>query len=114
MRLRLSLGLLVAIVLTMLWVAECTGPRPVVGDVRLDPPASDGAPYRVEASVTNTGRGHGEVAVTIRLRDETSGQSVQTDRHIQLDGHETTRVIADLAAPAATYTPSVEAVYPPR
>jgi hypothetical protein len=114
MTLRLSLGLLVTIVLTVLWVSECTGPRPVVGDVRLDPPASEGAPYRVEASVTNTGRGHGEVAVTIRLRDESSDRSVQTDRRIELDEHETTRIIADIVAPTATYTPDVEAIYPPR
>jgi hypothetical protein len=114
MTLRLGLGLLLTIVLTVFWVAECTGPRPVVGEVRLDPPATDGAPYRVEANVTNTGRGHGEVAVTIRLRDAASGQSIQTDRRIELDEHETTHIIADMVAPTATYTPAVEAIYPPR
>src|SRR4051812_19446778 len=107
MTLRLSVCLLAAMLLAILWVAECTGPRPVVGEVWLDPPTTNGAPYRVEASVTNTGRGHGEVAVTIRLRDETSGWSVQTDRRIELDEHETTRIIADIVAPAATYTPAV-------
>ena len=35
MTLRLGFGLLLAVLATVSWVAECTGPRPVVGDVRL-------------------------------------------------------------------------------
>src|SRR5581483_6795938 len=111
MVLRLALSLLLTVLAIAFWVAECTGPRPVVGDVRLLPPAAEGAPYRVEASITNAGRGHGEVAVTVRLRDEASGRTVQTDKRIELDEHESTRIVADVPAPVATYVPNVEALY---
>jgi len=111
---RLGALLLLTVVLTVVWVAECTGPRPVVGDVRLLEPSTNEEPYRVEANVTNAARGHGEVAVTIKIQDEASGRTVQTDRHLELDSYESAHVIADILAPPATYTPSVEAVYPPR
>jgi hypothetical protein len=112
--LRLSVLVLVTAALTVFWVAECSGPRPVVGDVRLLAPTVDGGPYRVEASVTNAGRGHGEVAVTVKIQDQASGRTVQTDRKLDLDAHESTRILADIPAPPATYVPTVEAVYPPR
>lgn len=110
----MGVPLLVAVVAAVLWVAQCSGPRPVVEDVRLEPPTVADGPYRVEANVTNAGRGHGEVAVTIKLQDQASGRTFQTDRKLDLEDHETTRVIADIPAPPATYTPTVEALYPPR
>ena len=72
------------------------------------PPSSDGAPYRVEATIRNTGRGHGEVAVTVRLRDDRAGRSVETDRKLDLEEHETTLLVADVPAPPCEYTPDVE------
>ena len=47
---RLGVGLVAVAVIAVLWVANCSGPQPSVGDVRLIPPSSDGAPYRVEAT----------------------------------------------------------------
>src|SRR5690349_1626522 len=114
MLMRLGLLLILALAVVFGWLAECTGLRPVVSDTRLVPPAVADGPYRVEANVTNDGRGHGEVAVTIKIRDQASGQSFQTDRKLDLDSHETTHIIADIPAPPAAYTPTVEAVYPPR
>ena len=114
MTVRLGLLVLLTAALTAWWVAECSGPRPVVGDVRLLSPTVEGGPYRVEASVTNASRGHGEVAVTIKIQDQASGRTIQTDRKLDLDEHESTRIIADIVAPPGTYVPTVEAVYPPR
>ena len=111
---RLGVGLVAVAVIAVLWVANCSGPQPSVGDVRLIPPSSDGAPYRVEATIRNTGRGHGEVAVTVRLRDDRAGRSVETDRKLDLEEHETTLLVADVPAPPGQYTPDVEVVYPPR
>jgi hypothetical protein len=105
------LGLAAA--LLALWVANCSGPRPAVSDVRLVPPAGEGAPYRVEALVRNTGRGHGEVVVEVRLRDASSGVVIQKEEQVALDAGETARVISEIPAPRGSYTPEVNAVYPP-
>ena len=112
--LRLGGGILAVAVIAVLWVANCSGPQPAVSDVRLIAPQSDGAPYRVEATIRNTSRGHGEVAVTVRLREEQTGRSIETDRKVDLDPHETTLLVADVAAPPGNYAPDVQAVYPPR
>jgi len=112
--LRLGALLLVLVGVAALWVVNCSGPRASVRDVRLIEPASDGAPYRVEATIANTSGGQGEVAVTVRLRDQQTGRTVEADRKLDLEEHETTLLVADLPAPRATYTPSVEVVYPPR
>ncbi len=101
------------VALMALWVANCSGPRPAVSDVRLVPPAGEGAPYRVEALVRNTGRGHGEVVVAVRLRDTVSGAVVQKEEQVTLDAGETARVISEIPAPRGSYTPEVSAVYPP-
>ena len=102
-----------AAALVALWVANCSGPRPAVSDVRLVSPAGEGAPYRVEALVRNTGRGHGEVVVEVRLRDTASGAVMQKEEQVTLDAGETARVISDVPAPPGSYTPEVQAVYPP-
>jgi hypothetical protein len=112
--LRLGALVLALVGVAALWVANCSGPRATVNDVRLIAPATDGAPYRVEATIANTGGGHGELAVTVRLRDEQTGRTVETERKVELEEHETTLLIADLPAPAGSYTPTVEVVYPPR
>ena len=110
---RLGVGLVAVAVIAVLWVANCSGPQPSVGDVRLIPPPSDGAPYRVEATIRNTGRGHGEVAVTVRLRDDRPPER-RNRPQARLEEHETTLLVADVPAPPGQYTPDVEVVYPPR
>jgi|RhiMethySRZTD1v2_1073278.scaffolds.fasta_scaffold400892_2 hypothetical protein len=112
--LRLGAGLLVLVAVAVLWVANCSGPTPQVRDVQLLAPTTDGAPYRVQATVANTGRGQGEVTVIVRLRDQQTGRTIETDRQVELEEHETTLVIADMPAPPGTYTPTVEVEYPPR
>jgi hypothetical protein len=105
---------LAGVVLSVLWVSHCTGPRPVVASVQLTPPAAAGAPYRVEVALRNEGLGGGQVEMTVRLHDDWAGRTVQPTRKVTLDVGETTLVIAEVLAPAGDYTPAVEVQYPPR
>ncbi|MFN8534830.1 MAG: hypothetical protein U0556_14935 [Dehalococcoidia bacterium] len=98
----------------LLWVVNCSGPRPEVRDVRLQAPESDGAPYRIEVEIANPWRGHGQAAVTIRLIDTDRGLTVIEQRKIALEPDEQTVLVAEIAAPPGRYTPQVEVRYPPR
>lgn len=100
--------------LAVLWVVGCSGPRLEVTDTRLTAPTSEGAPYCLEATIKNQGWGHGQVNVTVRLRDKATGQTVQDDRKAELRPNETTRVAIELIAPPGAYEPEVEVDYPPR
>jgi hypothetical protein len=109
----IGLGLL-GILLVALWVLNCSGPSPEVTGVQLVEPTADGAPYRVEATVQNQGAGHGEASVTVRLRDQATGWTVQQNVTIALQAHETTLVVVNLHAPRGRYTPEVDVEYPHR
>jgi hypothetical protein len=97
-----------------LYLANCAGPRPQVGEIRLTEPRAAEGLYRVEATIHNRGPGEGEVSVILRLRDADGRATVQVDRKATLERGETTIVAADIPAPAGRYTPEVEVEYPPR
>jgi hypothetical protein len=97
-----------------LWVAQCSGPKPVlVEPARVEAPDQPGDPYKVTATVRNTGPGHGQVRVTFRLIDDDADAAYQKDESVQLERGETTHVIVEIPAPPATYRAEVEAEYPP-
>jgi|GEM_PF-1231756 hypothetical protein len=111
---RLALGIGLAAVLTVLWVLNCSGPRPRVLDVRLTTPPVEGAAYTVEAVIRNPSHGHGEVDVIFRLRSRATGLTIQESRRADLRPGETTLVRAQIVAPRDSYEPEVEVNYPPR
>jgi hypothetical protein len=102
------------VALAVLWVVNCSGPRPAVSDVSVSPPSAPGAPHRVQATVRNQGPGHGQVSVSVRLVDPAAQQTYQEDRKLALEAHETTRLVAEIHAPPGDYVPRVEVEYPPR
>ena len=97
----------------VLWVAQCTGPKPQVADVRLQEPQSESDPYVVLATLHNTWRGQGEVRVTARLRDSGTGTSYEKEAQATLNGRESVAVAIEIHAPRGHYTPDVQAEYPP-
>jgi hypothetical protein len=107
-------SVVVAVVAVGLWVTQCSGPRPVVvGDPMLRAPVQEGQPYEVEATVANTGPGHGQVQVTFRLRDTSNGRAYERLEEAALEPGERTRVVAEFNVAEADYTPEVEVQYPP-
>jgi hypothetical protein len=111
---RALLPLFAALAAAVLWVSNCSGPRPSVLDVQVTEPEMPDQPYRVEATVQNTGSGQGQANVTFRLRDTATGQSFQDERQVQLDARETAHVVAEIQAPTGSYEPEVEVEYPAR
>jgi hypothetical protein len=111
---RLFLALVAVSGVTALWVSQCSGPRPVIdGAPVVRPPEQDGQPYRVDATIRNAGPGHGEVQVTVSLRDRASGQTYERVDHAQLEAGDQTHVAVEIAAPLADYEPQVHVEYPP-
>lgn len=102
-----------AILIPVLWVVNCSGPRPVVSRLRLQSPRSPGGPYQVQALVHNDSPGHGQVAITFRLLNTATGHTIEQDQKVTLQSGETSLVSARITAPPATYTPEVDASYPP-
>ena len=97
-----------------LWVAQCSGPRPeVMGSPTVTPPAQPGQPYVVAATIANHGPGHGQVEVTLRLKDVATGQLYQQQEQLNLESGEQSRVVTSIFAPVASYTPEVQVQYPP-
>ena len=109
----LLLGALFAAV-AVLWVRSCSGPDPVVAEMRLIEPRAEATPYRIEATIRNRGMGQGDAQVVFRLRDATTGRTVQREERVALEKDEEVLAIGEIAAPRAAYTPAVEANYPPR
>jgi uncharacterized protein (DUF58 family) len=106
-------SLLGAIAAGALWVTSCTGPKPVVASVRLEAPPGEDAPYRVEATVRNTWRGHGPVTVVARLRDAAGGRVLERQEEVTLGGGQTVLVVVEIPAPPGSYRPEAEVEYPP-
>jgi hypothetical protein len=103
-----------AIVLAVLRVLQCSGPRPTVSQVSLRPPAQPGLPYEVEAEIHNQWRGHGEVKLTARLRERATDRQYEADHTASLEPNETLRVVIPVSAQPGDYEPQVEVEYPPR
>ena len=68
---------LLLVVATALWITNCSGPRPVASDPRVEAPTTPGKPYHVTARVHNDGPGHGQVRVVFQLRDIHTGRVYQ-------------------------------------
>jgi hypothetical protein len=100
--------------LSALWVVNCSGPRPVASDPRVEAPRRAGDPYHVSALVRNEGPGHGQVQVTFRLRDTRTERVYQQIASVTMDPGESIVVGVDITAPPGQYEPLVEAEYPPR
>jgi hypothetical protein len=114
MNTRAVIAALVAAILPVFWVANCSGPEPKVAEVRLHEPTQEGGPYRVEALIENEGPGHGQVEIMFRLVNRATGQTVEEDKESALEPHERTLVTVEIKAPKADYEPRVEVEYPPR
>ncbi|HEV8192635.1 MAG TPA: hypothetical protein VGP82_14310, partial [Ktedonobacterales bacterium] len=61
MKVRRILPFLLLLALPVLWVVNCSGPRPTASQVRVQAPSQQGDPYHVTALVGNEGPGHGQV-----------------------------------------------------
>ncbi|HEU5367353.1 MAG TPA: hypothetical protein VFU69_02770 [Ktedonobacterales bacterium] len=106
--------LVLVLVLPYLWVSNCSGPRPSVSGLQVQPPQTPDGPYTLSALVTNNGPGHGQVDVTFRLRDQRSGHTFEQDETVTLEAGEQAEVSVEINAPPGNYMPEVEVEYPPR
>jgi hypothetical protein len=82
-----------------------------VTEVALHPGARAGA-YEVEARFANAG-GRGDVKVTVRLRNRSSGAVVSQTRMVAFERGDRQVMAVPVAAPPADYTPDVTVDYPP-
>jgi hypothetical protein len=89
----------------------CGGPRVTVTGVALHAGARAGV-YEVEARLANAG-GRGDVKVTVRLRDRSSGEVVSQTRVVAFERADRQLLAVPVAAPPADYTPEVTIDYPP-
>ncbi|HEU5348250.1 MAG TPA: hypothetical protein VFU63_06525 [Ktedonobacterales bacterium] len=112
-RARFLLPVLILLGISALWVTNCSGPRPVVSNLRIEAPSAADKPYRVTARVWNDGPGHGQVEVIFRLRDTSSGHIYQQSEQVTLRSGEAVIVSVDISAPPGNYKPDVIASYPP-
>ncbi|MGE5334067.1 MAG: hypothetical protein ACM3N4_05150 [Nitrososphaerota archaeon] len=110
---RLILPVLMLLGVSALWVTNCSGPRPMVSDARVEAPSTPDKPYHVSARVENDSPGHGQVRVVFRLHDTTTGHVYQQSEQITLRSGEAVIVGVDINAPPGHYTPEITANYPP-
>jgi hypothetical protein len=110
----LVLGVVVLAALMALWVANCSGPRPVVQSHEIEEPERPGDPYRVLAVVRNDGLGNGEARVTFRLREPASSEAYAEEKTVELERGATIRVVAEIHAPPRTYEAEVHTQFPIR
>jgi len=103
-------GRLTAAAALLALVVGCAGPR-----VRVLDPAAAPSPQpghtRVSATLVNDS-GEGDVKLTARLRDRSSGRVVSVSRSVSVRAHETLHVVIDAPAPPGDYAPEVSAGFP--
>ena len=114
MKRRVVLVLLGVVVLSVAWLWECSGPKPVVQGTMVREPAQEGLPYEVDVQVRNTWRGEGELQVKAELRDKTSSRRYQGQQNASIEPMETINVVVEVNAEPGDYEPMVEVQYPPR
>lgn len=108
------LTIVVIALLSALWLWQCTGPHPVVTNVRLEEPQQAGDPYTVLATLDNDRWSHGTVTVTFEIVDRRTGEVYREARRVEiLEDDERLNVSADISAPEADYEPRVKAQHPP-
>ena len=101
-------------VIAFAWAVNCSGPRPEVRQVSLEPPESPGHPYRVTAVIRNKGGNGGEVTVSFELVSLTDGSVTRTKEQVDLDANEVRTVTTEIDAPFGDYEPRAKVDYPPR
>jgi hypothetical protein len=111
---RLALSLIGFVVVSMVWLLQCSGPRPVVQAVTVHEPAQPGLPYQVEVQVRNNWRGGGQLQVQAELRDRASDRRYQGQQNATIKSMESMNVLVEVDALPGDYEPHVEVEYPPR
>ena len=92
--------LIPALLLSLLVLTGCLGPKPVVDSYQAEPPSSPDQPFKVEAVVSNAGPGEGEVLVEVSLSDKKTGAVLRRDeQHVSLQTGETEHVLFELNLP---------------
>jgi hypothetical protein len=112
-RLQIGAGVVAFVLVCFLWVINCTGPRPSWSHLRVQPPSGSSQSYQVSLEVTNTGPGHGQIDVVVRLKSKRTGQTYEQDQTVMLQSGETSVVNMQIGAPPGQYTPEVDLQYPP-
>lgn len=103
---------LAPLLLALIVMAACLGPKPQVRSAEVAPPKDGKAAVTIVVANTNSGDGQIEVKITVRQGDRVVGRSETT---AELRARETITLVLDLAVPAdaANLTVDAEVVYPP-
>lgn len=113
-RLQVVAGVVAFVVVCFLWIVNCSGPRPSWSQLQVQPPSGASQSYQVTLDVTNSGPGHGEVDVVVRLKSKATGKTYEQDQTVTLESGETSVVTLQVNAPPGQYTTQVDLEYPPR
>lgn len=86
------------VVLAALSLAACRGPDPMVDGARVLPSTRpDDEWFRVEARLSNQGRGSGQVGLTATLSDRRDGRILaRAERDVTLEGRDVMIVVISL------------------
>ena len=110
-------AVLLALLLPLLLLTGCLGPKPVVIGVTKQPPTAPDQPYRIQVLVRNDGPGSGQIQVSVRFVDkQTQRVILSNDQEVQLE-HEEQSVNFELnlpptAPPLDQLDVQVDAQYP--
>ena len=93
----LTSALLVALLLT---TTACLGPKPVVEKFDSHSPTGPDQPFKVEATVSNSGPGSGQVEVEVTLSNKQDGTIIIRDqKDVDLQKGDTENVLFNLDLP---------------
>lgn len=103
------------LLLMLLLLGACIGPRPEVVSYDLSAPESPGDPYIMTVVVKNAGRGEGQIEVIGRLLADSSDEVLaQNDELVDLDPHEVVHIAIELRPnEPGSYRPAASVKYPP-
>jgi hypothetical protein len=98
----------------VLWVGNCSGPRPEVADVTVEASESPDHAYRISVVIINKGRNGGEVTVLFELVSREDGRVTRARENIEIEANETLTVSTEISAPPGAYDARAKVDYPPR
>jgi hypothetical protein len=109
------------LLLLMFSISSCLGPQPAVINFTTTPPApGSNDPFRVEAVISNSGPGEGQVEVQVNLKNKQNGETIGQETHeIEMQPGETQHVLFEIDLPpsdqnldAQSIQVDVQAEYP--
>jgi len=91
----------IALLLALLALSGCLGPKPVLRGYEVEPPAAGSdQPYKIDATIANEGPGAGQVEVEVNMSNKQTGEFLaKENKEVEMQMDEIVHVLIEIDLP---------------